>query len=186
MKLPGRNWQIFIQCRKNEDSRKELFDQIWNQYQGRIVYFIRNMIRDNAEDLFQDIMLKVYQNLERYNPVYSFDTWIYTIARNHCLNHLNRKKISIVNPDSENTETLEGMDNDSPEKIFFDTELRQNIETLLRRLDRDNRQIAFLYYYEGMKNRNIAHIMKIPTGTVKSRLHKIRALLKKDLEKFYG
>jgi len=90
LKILVNSWQIFIQCRGSDRSRKKLFNHIWNQYQRRIIFFIHNMVKDNAEDLFQEVMLKVYQNLDKYNPLYSFNTWIYTIARNHCLNYLNK------------------------------------------------------------------------------------------------
>jgi RNA polymerase sigma-70 factor (ECF subfamily) len=58
------------------------------------------MVKDNAEDLFQDVMLKVYRNLDRYNPLYSFNSWIYSIARNHCLNFINKKRLPVQSLES--------------------------------------------------------------------------------------
>ena len=184
MKILVNSWQIFIQCRGSDGSRKKLFNLLWNQYQRRIIFFIQNMVKDNAEDLFQEVMLKVYQNLDKYNPLYSFNTWIYTIARNHCLNYLNKKKISTVNLDR-GVGKYEVKDIDSPEAKSLNKELHQKIENLLGTFSEENRQIAFLRFYEGMKDRDIARVMEVPTGTVKSRLHKIRTILKKDLETFY-
>jgi len=64
------------------------------------------MVKENAEDLFQEIMLKVFQNLSTYNPMYSFNTWIYTIARNHCVNYITKRKLLTV--DIEN-KSLKGL-----------------------------------------------------------------------------
>ena len=177
--------QIFIQCRGNDSSREKLFNLLWNQYQRRVTFFIQNMVKDNAEDLFQEVMLKVYQNLDKYNPVYSFNTWIYTIARNHCLNYLNKRKLHTVNLDKEEANNFEPINLNSPETQSLNKELHQTIDNILSTFNEDNRQIAFLRFFEGMKNRDIARVMDIPTGTVKSRLHKIRTSIKNELEKYY-
>ena len=97
------------------------------------------MVKDDAEDLFQEVMLKVYQNLEKYNPIYSFNTWIYTIARTHCLNYLNKKKITTVNLDSEVTgEDDKVKDIDSPETVSLNKELHQRIKDLLGTFSEDD------------------------------------------------
>ncbi len=185
MKSAIKNWQIFLQCRNNESSRRELFNLIWNQYQRRITFFIRNMVRDNAEDLFQDVMLKVFENLDKYNPLYSFNTWIYTVARNHCLNFIDKKRLLTQGTEDGEIRRSE-REEKSPEVETLNKELGQEIENILNTLSEENRQIAFLCFYEGLKNREIAQVMDIPAGTVKSRLHNIRRVLKKDLEKYYG
>ncbi len=144
------------------------------------------MVRNNAEDLFQEVMLKVYRNLEKYSPAYSFNTWIYSIARNHCINYLKINRITLVDCDGEPEDDYVATDIVTPEKRSFDREVRQRIKDLLAGFDDENRQIAFLYFYEEMKNHEIARIMEIPTGTVKSRIHKIRAILKKGLGQVYN
>jgi RNA polymerase sigma-70 factor (ECF subfamily) len=186
LKLPIKNWQIYIQCRRSEGSKRELFNLIWNQYQKRIVFFIRNMVKDNAEDLFQDVMLKVYRNLDKYNPLYSFNSWIYSIARNHCLNFINKNRLPAQSLESGDESLYSGRENNSPEVASINKELSQKIENVLNTFSEENRQVAFLYFYEGLKNREIAQVMDVPTGTVKSRLHKIREIFKKDLEKYHG
>ena len=181
-----KNWQIFLQCRGNHESRGKLFELLWRQYQKRLTFFIKNMVKNHAEDLFQEIMLKVYQNLHKYNPVYSFNTWIYTVARNHCLNYLNKKKLITVNMDDESVDNITTEDYDTPENQTLNNELHHTIDNILSKFNEDNRQIAFLYFFEDMRNREIALVMDIPTGTVKSRLHKIRENLKQGLEKYHG
>ena len=62
-------------------------------YRKQLTFFIRNFVRDEAEDIFQEVMLKVFQNIEKFNPLYPFSTWIYTIARNQSLNYINKRKL---------------------------------------------------------------------------------------------
>ena len=185
MKKLIQGWQIYFRCRSSDSSRRELFTLLWNQYQRQLIFFIQNMVRINAEDLFQEVMLKVYRNLEKYSPAYSFNTWIYSIARNHCINYLKKNRVIPVNCDGEAEEAYGAADIVTPEKRSFDREVKLRIKDLLTGFDDENRQIAFLYFYEEMKNHEIARIMEIPTGTVKSRIHKIRAVLKKGLEEYY-
>lgn len=181
-----KNWQIFVQCRGDHGSRERLFELLWRRYQKRLTFFVRYMVKDNAEDLFQEIMLKVYQNLHKYKPLYSFNTWIYVIARNHCLNFLNKRELITVNMDNETADHLSAGNCHTPENQTLNKEFHHTIDSILRKFNDDNRQIAFLYFFEGMKNRDIARVMDIPTGTVKSRLHKIRENLKAGMEKYHG
>jgi RNA polymerase sigma-70 factor (ECF subfamily) len=179
------NWQVFIQARGSQESRGRLFNAIWTYYQKRLLYFICNMTRGNAEDLFQEVMLKVYQNLEKYNPIYSFNTWIYTIARNHCLNYLHKGGLPAWSGIMAAEEGPVERDCDTPEDRALYKELHQTIGAALDKLNDDNRQIAFLRFFEGMKDGDIAGIMQLPAGTVKSRLHSIRMTLKEKLEKYH-
>ena len=87
--------------------------------------------------------------------------------------------------DNETADHISTGNSDSFETHTINKELHHSIDTILSKFNNDNRQIAFLYFYGGMKNREIARIMDIPTGTVKSRLYKIRENLKAGLEKYH-
>jgi RNA polymerase sigma-70 factor (ECF subfamily) len=102
-----------VQCRGDHGARERLFELLWRQYQKRLAFFVQNMVKDNAEDLVQEIMLKVYQNLHKYKPVSSFNTWIYAITRNHCLNYLNKGKLITVNMDNETADHISTGNSDS-------------------------------------------------------------------------
>ena len=126
--------------------------------------------------------MKVFQNIEKFNPLYSFNTWIYTIARNQCINHFNRRKRRMAAEDPDTS--LSASVNASQEDKVIRKELYLEIDRILATFSEDNQQIAFLRYYEGMKHREIARVMNIPTGTVKSRLHTSRSILRKALEAY--
>ncbi len=173
-------WQIYIQCRGNSEARERLFNRIWESYRKRLLYFIRNCIRKDAEDVFQEIMLKVFQNIETYNPFYAFNTWIYTIARNHCANHLGKRRLPEVEADPEISMPASGCA--SQENELIQREHLREIGRVIGTFDEENQQIVYLRFFEGMKYREIARTMDIPTGTVKSRVHACRKLLKEALE----
>lgn len=177
-------WQLYIRTRGFRQSQ-EAFNAIWLRYHKPVLYFIQSMVYHHAEDLLQEIMMKVYQNLNRYKPWYSFNTWIYTIARNHCINYLKKRKPDVHR--IQDWESIKGsyQHSDNPEHQLLNQELHQHIDRALKSLDEDLRQVAFLRFREGMKCRDIAQIMEIPNGTVKSRLHHIRQTLKKELESYH-
>ena len=170
-------FRIFIQSRKSDEARHSLFHEIWRQYHKRLLFFIRHMVREDSEDLLQEIMLKVFQNIEHYNPFYSFNTWIYTIAKNHCINFVKKRKLATRPLTHEPTIDQSLFVNHSPEQEMICRELFDRIDGFFSQLEPTYQQMAFLRFYEGMKIRTIARLLNIPEGTVKSRLY----LIKKDL-----
>ena len=170
-------WQIYFQVRGNPDARDALYRQIWDRYHKRILCFLRQRVPDEAEDLLQDVMLRVFENLDRYKPTYSFSTWIFTIARNQMINRMRKKRP----PVSPVTESVPDSQQRSPEDRLIGEENRRMIESLIQTLDPDQRQMVYLYYYEALRIRRIAQIMDLPVGTVKSRLYWIRNQLRNKL-----
>ena len=177
-------WTITLQSRSDIAGRQQLFKKIWQTYYKRLLFFIRNIVQNEAEDLLQEIMLKVYQNLEKYNPFYSFNTWIYTIARNHCINFLNKRKLTTKSMDPIEDNARLGSGNQTPESQLLNQEMNKQIEQVLSGFEPEFRQMAYLRFYEDMSCRTIAKIMNIPYGTVKSRLYGIRQKIKKALETY--
>ena len=82
---------VFIKSSFRTDKKNELFTYIWQNYRKKISFYISNLIpvsHPQFEDLFQEVMLKIYNNLQTFDPSHSFKAWIYTISRNHCLDFL--------------------------------------------------------------------------------------------------
>jgi len=175
-------WILLFLVKGGEGRRERAFDRIWRKYYRRIRFFVQNRVPGDAEDLTQEIMLKVYRNLERFDPNRSFNAWIYSIARNHCINHAAKKRPETGGfPEGSSAGILPSGSN-TPESAYLDLERRQVIDSTLAALDQDLRETAFLRFHEGMRGREIALITGVPEGTVKSRIHTIRAKLKEALE----
>jgi RNA polymerase sigma-70 factor (ECF subfamily) len=175
-------WKVYFQSRGGLTSREDVFKEIWQRYHRRLFFFIRDMVGEDAEDVIQDIMFKVYQNLERYRPTYSVSTWLYTIARNHCINYLSKCKVKTQNILEKIANSSRHSVNDTPESLAIRKETVEKIDRFMKQLEPAYRQMAFLRFYEGLKFGEIAQIMDVPVGTVKSRIHLIRKDLKKSLE----
>jgi RNA polymerase sigma-70 factor, ECF subfamily len=176
---------ILLFLRKGGETRRELaFNLVWRNYHKRIRFFIRNRVRDEAEDLTQEVMLKVYQNLDRFDPGRPFNAWIYSIARNHCINHLSKKRPDVRASAWDASDRTAHPDPETPESNYLDRERERVIDSTLADLDADLRETAFLKFREGLSGREIADITGVPEGTVKSRLHFIRMQLEKALEEY--
>jgi len=181
---------IFWKSTFDVDERNRLFEWIWDDYHKNIKVFVGTFTKRtqvDIEDLSQEIMLKIYNSLHKYNPVYSFNTWIYTIARNHCLDYL--KKSTNVHEDIyearlSNELSIKNPEMKPDEKIVFE-EMQGIANEYLENLDETGRQIAFLRFYEGMNYRAISSILGIPSGTIRHHVHTIREGLKQHMEKLY-
>jgi RNA polymerase sigma-70 factor, ECF subfamily len=174
-------WIIYWMSRGGEAGREKAFDRIWRHYHKRVLYFVRQRFPAEAEDLAQEIFIKVFRNLDRFDPSRPFVTWIFTIARNHCINRAALKKPAVVSSGVPEDGDGRFIESDTPESMLMDGERDRIIGEALARLEPESRELAFLRYFEGMKNRRIAEILDLAEGTVKSRLFAIRGVLKEAL-----
>jgi RNA polymerase sigma factor (sigma-70 family) len=126
----------------------------------------------DAEDLVSEIFIKVYENLGRYRPEHAFSTWLYRIAANHILDWQRRRR---------REKGFEEIDERIPDRAIptderaVRTETSERVRRLLPRLEEKYRSILILMHVEGMKVEEIAHLLGLPTGTVKTRLSRGRA-----------
>lgn len=138
---------------------------------------------DEAEDLTQEIFVKVYQSLERYRPEHGrFETWLGTVARNHAIDHYRRRKEERLRQVDE----AAGMEaiSSGDEGPLASLERKERVEAVhrgLRALPADLRQPILLCDLQGLAYDEAAHVLGIPLGTVKSRLNRGRLELAKRL-----
>ena len=182
--------QLNRDLRAKQKKNTERFEAIWKSYYPRLVVFVQGMVNQpnvEVQDIVQEILVKIFQNLHRYNPRYTLNTWIYGIARNHCLDFLRkestyRRTVQALLQQNAVVEagiSLQG----APEERFLHAEVMDSIEHFLHTLGREEQQIAMLRFYESMKYREIGLVLNMPTGTVKYKVHTIRSQLKDFLEK---
>jgi RNA polymerase sigma-70 factor (ECF subfamily) len=133
-----------------------------------------------AEDLTQDIFGKVFEKLDEYDPRYRFTTWIYRIARNRCIDCMRTRRKEEFLPD----ETVVPSGSATPEELAVSGDFESAVERFLAGKDDTSRTVIYLRFYERMKVGEIADILSIPDGTVKSRLSSLKAELRKALEDY--
>lgn len=144
---------------------------------------------EDALDLLQDTFLRAYQNLDRFLGESSFYTWIYRIAVNHALSKRRRWRVGPrfrPFPETGRGETLLGTDRDDPSIPLERADLERQVQNALNRLSEEFRVVVILKDLEGLKYEQIADVLGIPIGTVRSRLHRarqdLRVLLRETTE----
>ena len=147
------------------------------RYQDRIYRFLLRLTRsrEDAMDLTQDTFMRAYQNLDRWQPHALFRTWLFRIARNAAFDRFRRgKSVEFVELDEE----IERPDAaPGPDATLETAQRLQLLEDALHRLPAEQREIVLLREIEGMSYDEIAEILDMQIGTVKSRLSRARAAL---------
>ena len=151
------------------------------------------MVRDRAlaEDLAQDAYIRAFNAVSSYDPRYKFSSWIFKIANNHTIDHLRRRKLDTVSIDGsphartaqeeEQTRLVVESTYENPQEYVEHRELGDQIEQAIGKLRPEYRTAVLLRHVEGYAYEEIAQIMDLPLGTVKTYLHRARGELKETL-----
>lgn len=169
------------------------FADLVRRYKSRIVNLIYRFIRDHqrAEDLAQEVFVRVFLHRERYRKSGKFSTWIFTIAVNLAKNEI-RRKVRL-----KNVLSLEGLQEVAGSSGFFlkdkkpdpDRDLERDqlsdiVTKAIEKLPQRYRMALVLRDIEGLSYEEIGDILQIPGGTVRSRINRARLMLKEKLKPF--
>lgn len=172
----------------------DAFSLLVRKYQDRIYSAVLNYVYapDEAMDITQETFVKAYVNLHRFNSSSSFYTWLYRIAINTAIDWLRKRKNRKVESldDAKYTEVgfepeAKDMDSD-PERVLTRNENERLLRSAISKLTHKLRGVLVLHDVEGLSQEEIAGILKIPVGTVKSRISRARIELKNILQKQGG
>ena len=166
------------------DGEERAFQELVERYQTRLLNFIYRTIgdREKAEDLVQEVFIRVYRHIHRFDRSKKFSTWAYTIASNLAKNELrNRSRNPLVlfqtmrsNWDDDDR-PLQFEDSSSrPDDMYRKRHLRELVEDTVAKLPEHHRQVFVLRELEGKSYEEIAEITDCNLGTVKSRLNRAR------------
>jgi RNA polymerase sigma-70 factor (ECF subfamily) len=158
---------------------KELFRLLVNRYQ-KIVYgmgmsFFHNS--EDASDFTQEVFLKVYRNLPRFEGRSRFSTWLYTIAYNTAVNSVNRRKEYLSFAEDETVQ-----DGDTPERLLLRAALREAVGIAVRGLPDRYRICVDLFFFYDRSYQEIEAITGYPVNTIKSHVFRAKKLLREKLE----
>ena len=164
-------------CCGNQDA----FNELYSRYNERLYYYFFRMLGNSSElanDFLQEVFFKIIEKPERFNPEFSFSTWIFTVAHNLCKNEYRRRDVrkEVVHVD----ENLAG-EEEASFKINKH-ELINRIYESLNDLKHEQRSAFLLFYREGFSINEIAEMLELPKGTVKSRLFYTRKYLEDRFE----
>ena len=126
---------------------------------------------NDADDLLQETFIKVYINIHRYNPAYTFGQWVYTIARNTFVDFIRRRQEDLPIDDKF---TAPPSNNPTPEENIIRKQQRTQIERYLQAMPPRYRQLIVMRFFEEYSYEEIAMKLELPLGTVKTQIHRAR------------
>jgi RNA polymerase sigma-70 factor (ECF subfamily) len=159
------------------------FDALYERHASRLRVFIARFIgdRDAADDLLQEVFLKVYRSPKSFDPKAKFLTWVYAVTRNACIDWLRRKKIRFVpiGPSDDDDDGMPGIDPatpeyDRPEDKALSAELADHVATVTDALSPKLREVFVLCALQGLSYEEAADVIGCPVKTVSSRLSRAR------------
>ncbi len=171
---------------------RDLFGVLASRYEKRVINYVYRITHryEDAHDLTQEIFVKVYLALDRYDPKYQFSTWLFRIAQNSAIDALRKKSIvevPLARPTEEEPsgKEREFADNGiSPYRALKNKQLSAAIDKAVDNLPTDYRELIQLRHFAEMSYEEIASMKKLPLGTVKNKLFRARNLLKDALDSF--
>jgi RNA polymerase sigma-70 factor (ECF subfamily) len=171
---------IIDRCRRQDF---EAFGKFVDSYQSRVFGFVRRMVvnPDEAADVTQEVFIKAFQNFERFDGRSSVRTWLFRIAYHLCVDRarkLGRSPDQVALVDHEEGEQVDVADSRwHPEQLAVDAELMTIVEQGIDSMSEKLKSVLLLHDKEDMAYDEIASLLEIPVGTVKSRLFLARAHL---------
>ncbi len=166
------------------DGHPGAFRELYKRYERRLTRFIVKKIgySEQANDLLQETFIRVARHLHRFDADRKFSTWVYTIAGNLCKNEIrNRSRSPFVRytmlerEDGEDHSPVQFSDSSmKPDVLYRKRSMKELVDEVVKGLPRHHRLIFTLREMEGKSYREVAEILGVNLGTVKSRLHRAR------------
>lgn len=163
-----------------------LFEVLMRRHNRRVYRAARAILRDEteAEDAMQDAYVAAFRHLREFQGRSAFSTWLVRIAVHEALQRLRRKRLAAGIADDDLEEATMGTTHlPSPEKVASDGEVRAVLEQTIDALPAAFRAVFVLRTVEELSGPETAEVLGIPEETVRTRLHRARALLRDEVEK---
>ncbi|MDQ2686841.1 MAG: sigma-70 family RNA polymerase sigma factor [Armatimonadota bacterium] len=200
MRLPhadrGADKELVERCRDHDGAA---FNEVLERYKTKVYNYLLRMMGNaaDAEDLTQEVFVRLYTSLDSFRSQASLNTWLFRIAGNLCIDHFRRAKkhraiaFSLDEPrDAEGAEAGGGKTYEVPDttyephRVAEQAETAQQIQQALGQLPEKLRAVLILHDIEGLPYEEIAQIVGCPLGTVKSRLFNARLQLRQRLTSY--
>ena len=164
------------------------------KYQHKVAQIISKFVGNSADvnDVAQEAFIKAYKAINNFRGESSFYTWLYRIVVNAAKTYLesNSKRKNHIDVDSEEFQSIDSQgvltSRESPDKIIESQELQQVILSAMNELPEELRQAIMLREVEGMSYEDMADLLQIPIGTVRSRIFRARQFIEEKMSKFAG
>ncbi len=158
--------------------KREAFTQLYLRYRQRVFAYCLRMLGSSveAEDMFQEVFIRVWQRAYQFTEEKSLSGWIFTIAHNLCLNRIRDRK----EMDRLDDHTYLAVDH-----VELGEDWGARIQAALEQVPPENREPFVLFEYQGLSYQEIADVMKLTIAAVKSRIYRAREEMRRILEPYY-
>ncbi|MFC1810589.1 RNA polymerase sigma factor [Patescibacteria group bacterium] len=165
---------------------KETFAHLVEKYEAKLLRYIQRLTalpQNHAEDILQEIFIKIYRNLNNFDPKLKFSSWAYRIAHNETINQIKKIKRSNALPletdDEDEQNLIEILESETDIKQeAIQKETAAQVRMTLNRLPQKYRDVLVLYYLEQKDYNEISDILRKPAGTIATLLHRAKSKFK--------
>jgi RNA polymerase sigma-70 factor (ECF subfamily) len=188
---PDRDLRLMARIRDGDD---EAFRELVEFHQHRVVGTCARMLGDDveAEDVAQQVFIRVWKNAARWEPTAKFTTWLYTILRNLVFNECRRRgrhparSLDAAFEDDERPQQFEDDSVKAPDTVLLDAEMQTAIARAIEELPETQRMAVILRRYQDVSYEEIAQVLELTVPAVKSVLFRARTELREKLKKYLG
>ena len=170
--------ELVERCRRGEEAA---FQELVDQYKDLVFAVIARTVQDRAraEDLAQDVFLRVHRGLPYFRGEARLSTWLYRIAANVCTEARSRQAPQISLDDERTSERVRPV---AADRHASDLELSDRLEKAIARLPANQRLMIAAHYLKGVRYEDLAEALRLPLGTVKTQLYRAKQQLRRLLE----
>lgn len=168
---------------------QQVFALLLERYQNYVFTLVLRFtdIREDAEEIAQDIFVKAYRSLADFRGDSKFSTWLYTIVRTSCITFLRKKKLSTISLDNEKTNIqLASRESAFRANLIEGKSRRSMVNEAIQMLSPDDAQVLTLFYNAEQSLDEIGKILGMDSNTIKVKLHRARQRLKEKMVKYFN
>ncbi len=180
--------ELVARCKRELPGNTRSYELLVQRHMNRVYSIVYRIVcnKEEAEDITQEVFVKVYHGLKRFEQQASFSSWVYRIATNSALDSLDKIKRQQKHTASTTNTTSNGKDEENnplhlhpsaepgPEESSIQKELRECISQILRQLDRQQARLLILRDFDDLSYDEIAALLKVGLSAVKMRIHRAR------------
>ena len=163
------------------------FGRIVNLYRHSVIRYCVRMVGANAEDVAQEVFIKLYLALDRFDASKPLAPFLFRIAHNHCIDILKKKDIKttpiVADPPDEQELQIKD-DRPGPEELIQKAELQNAVKKAMAAIPVLYRSPLVMWHVEGISYEEIAEVLELPIGTIKAQIHRGRKMLQQKLMEF--
>lgn len=174
--------KAFIKRLQNKETQNDAFKELLDLYKERLYWHIRKIVisHDDADDVLQNTFIKVFKNIGKFNEKSKLYSWMYRIATNESITHINKKAIKYrIDSDEIRKQMIDKLESDA----YFDgDEIQLKLQEALATLPQKQHLVFNMKYFEEMKYDEISEILDTSVGALKASYHHARKKIEKYLK----